>query len=143
MLQQRLADKHLLSLIGKWLRVGVIEKGKLLLSEKGTYQGSVISPVLANVYLHEVLDSWLEKEVKPRLRGEAKIYRYADDLIATFQYKEDADRFMQVLPKRFGKFGLKLPPDKTQMIEVGRKAWTKSKQTGIKPATFNFLGFTH
>ncbi len=143
MLQRRVTDKHLLALIGKWLRVGVIEEGRLLHSENGTYQGSVISPILANVYLHEVLDIWFEKEVAPRLKGEAKLYRYADDLIATFQYKEDADRFLQVLRKRFEKFGLKLHPEKTQMIEFGRNAWAKSKNTKIKPATFNFLGFTH
>lgn len=143
MLQKRITDKNLLRLIGKWLHVGVIEEGRLLLSENGTYQGSVISPVLANVYLHEVLDLWVKEEVKPRMKGEIKLYRYADDFIATFQYKEDAERFMQVLPKRFEKFGLTLHPDKTQMIEFGREAWAKSKKTQIKPATFNFLGLTH
>jgi hypothetical protein len=143
MLQKRVTDKHLLALIGKWLNVGAVENGRLLMSENGTYQGSIISPVLANIYLHEVLDLWFEKEVKPRLRGEAKLYRYADDLIATFQFKEDADRFMKVLVKRFEKFGLKLHPEKTKLIEFGRTAWAKSKKTGIKPETFNFLGFTH
>ncbi len=143
MLQKRIKDKHLLALIGKWLNVGVIEDGRLLMSENGTYQGSIISPVLANIYLHEVLDLWFEKEVKPRMRGEAKLYRYADDLIATFQFKEDADRFMEVLVKRFEKFGLKLHPKKTKLIEFGRAAWAKGKRTGIKPGTFNFLGLTH
>ncbi len=143
MLQKRIADKNLLRLIGKWLNVGVIEDGRLLLSENGTYQGTIISPVLANVYLHGVLDQWFENEVKPRMKGEAKLYRYADDLIATFQFKDDADRFMQVLIKRFEKFGLRLHPDKTKLIEFGRAAWTKSKKAGVKPATFNFLGFTH
>lgn len=141
MIQKRITDKHLLRLIGKWLRVGVVEEGRLLVSENGTYQGSVISPILANIYLHEVLDRWFAEIVRPRMKGEAKLYRYADDLIATFQYKEDADRFMQVLPKRFGKFGLNLHPEKTQMIEFGRSAWVRRNQ--IKPATFNFLGFTH
>lgn len=143
MLQTRIADKHLLALIGKWLHVGVVEDGRLLLSETGTYQGSVISPVLANVYLHEVLDQWVEETVKPRLKGEMKLYRYADDFIATFQYKEDAERFMTVLPKRFEKFGLKLHPDKTQMIKFGREAWKKAKTTHAAPGTFNFLGLTH
>lgn len=143
MLQKRVADKNLLRLIGKWLNVGVIEDGKLLLAENGTYQGSIISPILANVYLHEVLDLWFENEVKPRLKGKAKLYRYADDLVATFQYKEDADRFMQALPKRFEKFGLRLHPEKTKLIEFGRTAWWKSKKSGVKPQTFNFLGFTH
>lgn len=143
LLQKRIADKDLLRLIGKWLNVGVIEDGRLLLAENGTYQGSIISPVLANVYLHEVLDLWFENDVKPRMKGEAKLYRYADDLIATFQFKDDADRFMEVLPKRFEKFGLKLHPLKTKLIEFGHVAWMKSKKTGVKPSTFNFLGFTH
>lgn len=143
MLQQRITDEHLLRLIGKWLKVGVIDDGRLLLSENGTYQGSVISPILANLYLHEVLDRWVEKDVKPRLDGEMKLYRYADDFIATFQFKSDAQRFLQVLHKRFEKFGLKLHPDKTKMIHFGRSAWKKSQRTQTKPATFNFLGFTH
>jgi RNA-directed DNA polymerase len=143
MLQKRIGDKHLLALIGKWLNVGVIEEGRLLMSENGTYQGSIISPVLANLYLHEVLDRWFEKEVKPRLRGEAFLYRYADDLVATFQFRQDAERFMRVLIKRFEKFGLKLHPEKTKLIEFGRTAWRKSQKTGIKPQTFNFLGLTH
>lgn len=143
MLQQRIGDKHLLALIGKWLNVGVIEEGRLLMSENGTYQASIISPVLANLYLHEVLDLWFEKEVKPRMSGEAQLYRYADDLIATFQFKLDAERFMRALIKRFEKFGLKLHPEKTKLIEFGRTAWSKGKATKIKPHTFNFLGFTH
>ena len=143
MLQKRIADKHLLALIGKWLSAGVIEDGQLLLSENGTYQGSIISPVLANFYLHEVLDSWFEKEVRPRMRGEALLYRYADDLIVTLQFKEDSERYMRVLIKRFEKFGLKLHPEKTKLIEFGRTARMKSKKTGTKPQTFNFLGLTH
>ena len=143
MLRERITDKHLLALIGKWLHVGVLEDGRLLMSENGTYQGSVISPVLANIYLHGVLDLWFEREVKPRMRGEAMLYRYADDFIATFQFKEDAERFMEVVVKRFERFGLKLHPEKTKLIEFGRTAWEKSKKTGIKPNTFNFLGFTH
>jgi RNA-directed DNA polymerase len=143
MLQKRITDKHLLALIGKWLKVGVIEEGQLLLSENGTYQGAIVSPVLANIYLHEVLDLWFERDVKPRMRGEAKLYRYADDLIATFQFREDAERVMRVIVKRFAKFGLILHPEKTKLIEFGRTAWEKSKRSGIKPDTFNFLGFTH
>jgi RNA-directed DNA polymerase len=142
-LAKRITDKNLLRLIGKWLHVGVIEEGKLLLSEDGVYQGSVISPVLANIYLHEVLDLWVEKEVKPRLRGEIKLYRFADDLVATFESQQDANRFMKVLSQRFEKFGLKLHPEKTRLIEFGRSAWWKSKKTGVRPATFNFLGLTH
>jgi len=143
MLKKRVTDKHLLALIGKWLNVGVIDDGQLLMSENGTYQGSVISPVLANVYLHEVLDLWVENDVKPHLRGEIKLYRFADDFVATFEYQEDAKKFLQVLPKRFAKFGLSLHPEKTRLIEFGRVAWIKGKRSGNKPDTFNFLGLTH
>jgi len=143
MLQKRITDRHLLALIGKWLHVGAIDEGQLLLSETGVHQGSIIRPVLANIYLHEVLDLWFEREVKPRMRGEAKLYRYADDLIATFQFSEDAERFVRVIGKRFARFGLTLNPEKTKLIEFGRTAWAKSKRTGTKPSTFNFLGFTH
>ncbi len=143
MLTKRITDKNLLRLIGKWLHVGVIEEGRLLLSEEGVYQGSVISPVLANIYLHEVLDLWVKEVVKPRLRGEMKLYRFADDLVCTFEYQKDAQRFLKVLSQRFGKFGLKLHPEKTRLIEFGRSAWAKSKKTGVPPMTFNFLGMTH
>ncbi len=143
MLAKRITDKNLLRLIGKWLHVGVIEEGRLLLSDEGVYQGSVISPVLANIYLHEVLDLWIKDVVKSKLRGEIKLYRFADDFVVTFEYQEDAKRFMQALPKRFEKFGLKLHPEKTQLIEFGRNAWGKSLRSGKSAATFNFLGFTH
>jgi RNA-directed DNA polymerase len=142
-LQQRVTDKHLLRRIGKWLNVGVIDDGRLLLSENGTYQGSVISPIRANLYLHEALDRWVEEVVKPRLRGEMKLYRYADDFIATFQYRDDAERFLQVLPKRFEQYGLKLHPAKTKLIKFGRYAEEHAQKARTKPATFNFLGLTH
>lgn len=143
MLEKRIMDRDVLRLIGKWLRVGVVEDGKLLLSEDGTYQGSTISPLLANVYLHEVLDLWVEKVVKPRMRGEISLYRFADDFVACFQYQSDAVRFQQVLPKRFAKYGLTLHPDKTRLINFGRFALGKSNgNRKRKPETFNFLGFT-
>lgn len=141
-LQKRIVDKNLLRLIGKWLHVGVIEDGRLLMSEDGTYQGSVISPILANIYLHEVLDQWVEQTVKPRMRGDVELYRFSDDFILCFQNGDDAKRVLQVLPKRFEKFGLKLHPKKTKLIEFGYRVWKKSKQTEKKPATFDFLGFT-
>jgi len=141
-LRKRIEDGDILRLIGKWLKVGVIEDGRLLLSENGTYQGSVISPLLANIYLHEVLDIWVERTVKPRMRGEITLVRYADDFVACFQYLEDAEKFLQVLPKRFGKYGLELHPEKTRLIEFGRSAWGRSKRDGTKLGTFNFLGFT-
>jgi RNA-directed DNA polymerase len=141
---RRIGDGSILRLIGKWLNVGVIDQGRLLVTETGTGQGQVISPLLANIYLHYVLDEWFEKEVKPRLRGEAYEVRYADDFILCFEYREDAERVLEVLVKRFAKYGLRLHPEKTRLIEFGREALFRSEQgdTG-RPATFDFLGFTH
>ena len=143
MLQKRIQDKDVLRLIDKWLEVGVVEDGQLLLSEDGTYQGSVISPLLANVYLHEVLDLWVEEQVKPRMKGEMTLHRFADDFVACFQYQSDAKRFQQVLPKRFAKFGLKLHPEKTRLLAFGRSAEREAQRNAkSKPETFGFLGFT-
>jgi RNA-directed DNA polymerase len=143
MMEERISDGSVLRLIRKWIKVGVIEEGRLLVSETGTGQGQPISPLLANVYLHIVLDKWFEDEVKPRLKGEAYEIRFADDAILCFQHKEDADRVMQVLPKRFANFGLTLHPEKTRLIEFGRDAERNAKRHGEKPQTFDFLGFTY
>jgi len=143
MIEKRVNDGSVLRLIGKWIKVGVIEGGRLLVSETGTGQGQPISPLLANIYLHYVLDEWFECEVKPRLRGEAYEVRFADDAILCFQHKEDAEKVLAVLPKRFEKYGLTLHPEKTRLIEFGRNAAKNARQQGKKPATFNFLGFTH
>lgn len=142
MLQKRVVDKDVLRLIGKWLRVGVIDDGRLLLSEDGTYQGSIISPLLANVYLHEVLDLWLEHSVKPKLRGQVTLVRYADDFVICFQYRSDAEWMQQALPERFATFGLKLHPTKTRLMSFGRFEKERSQKERRKPNTFNFLGFT-
>ncbi len=144
MIGKRVSDGSILRLIGKWISVGVIEEGRLLVTETGTGQGQVISPLLANIYLHYVLDEWFEKEVKPRMKGEAYLVRFADDFILCFQYREDAERVHEVLKKRFDRYGLTLHPDKTRLIEFGREALAKSEEPGgPKPATFDFLGFTH
>jgi group II intron reverse transcriptase/maturase len=143
MIEKRVIDGSVLRLIGKWIKVGVIEDGRLLVSETGTGQGQPISPLLANIFLHYVLDEWFENEVKPRLRGEAYEIRYADDAILCFQHKEDAEKVLEVLPKRFGKYGLTLHPEKTRLIEFGRYADKNARKRGKKPATFNFLGFVH
>ena len=144
MIEKRVCDGTILRLIGKWINVGVIEDGRLLVSETGTGQGQVISPLLANIYLHYVLDEWFETVVKPRLKGEAYEVRFADDFILCFQYREDAEKVLDVLKKRFEKYGLTLHPDKTRLMEFGRKALAKSeKPGGPKPVTFDFLGFTH
>src|SRR5215468_5838914 len=143
MIEERVTDGSVLRLIGKWIRVGVIEDGRLLVRETGTGQGQPISPLLANIYLHHVLDKWFENEVKPRLKGEAYEIRFADDAILCFQHKEDAEKVLAVLPKRFEKYGLTLHPEKTRLIEFGRYAAKNARKQGKKPATFNFLGFVH
>jgi len=143
MIEKRVTDGSILRLIGKWIKVGVIEDGKLLVSETGTGQGQPISPLLANIYLHYVLDEWFEEVVKPRLKGEAYEIRFADDAILCFQHKEDAEKVMRVLPKRFEKYGLTLHPEKTRLMESGRYAMGNARKQGKKPETFAFLGFTH
>jgi len=122
MIKKRVNDGSVLRLIQKWIKVGVIEDGELLVSETGTGQGQPISPLLANIYLHHVLDEWFEDVVKPRLKGEAYEIRFADDAILCFQHKEDAEKVLSVLPKRFEKYGLTLHPEKTRLIEFGRNA---------------------
>jgi len=144
MIEKRVSDGAILKLIGKWINVGVIEEGRLLQSETGVGQGQVISPLLANIYLHYVLDEWFETEVKPRLKGKAYEIRYADDFILCFQYREDAEKVLEVLVKRFAKYGLKLHPEKTRLIEFGHEALIRSEGPGLpKAGTFDFLGFTH
>jgi RNA-directed DNA polymerase len=140
--ERRIGDGSILRLIRKWIHVGVIEDGRLLVTETGTGQGQVISPLLANIYLHYVLDEWFEHEVKPRLRGQAAEIRYADDFILCFQYREDAERVLDVLSKRFAKYGLTLHPEKTRLLAFGRAA-LPSDPHAPQPATFDFLGFTH
>ena len=143
MMGRRVTDGSMLRLIGKWISVGAIDGGKLIVSETGTGQGQPISPLLANIYLHQVLDKWFEEVVKPRLKGEAHEVRYADDAILCFQYREDAEMVLEVLPKRFAKFGLTLHPEKTRLIAFGRFAKGEAKKRGKKkPDTFDFLGFS-
>lgn len=141
-LARRVRDGVLKRLIGKWLNAGVLAEGCLHRSGSGTPQGGVISPLLANIYLHYVLDGWFEQEVQPRLRGRAFLVRYADDFVIGFTEAEDARRVQDVLPKRFGKYGLSLHPEKTRLIRFERPPRTGSPPGG-KPGTFDFLGFTH
>jgi group II intron reverse transcriptase/maturase len=141
LIKQRVNDGGLLRLIGKWLNAGVVEGDVISYSDKGTPQGGVISPVLANIYLHHVLDGWFVEEVKPRMKGYCFIVRFADDFIIGCQYEEDARRIMEVLPKRFDRFGLSIHPEKTKLIPFGRPAFGEA--TGKGEATFDFLGFTH
>ena len=144
-LRRRVRDGVLLRLIGKWLHAGVLEEGLLSYPDTGTPQGGVVSPILANIFLHEVLDVWFERDVKPRLRGRAVLVRYADDVVVAFSCEEDACRVMEVLPKRFGKYGLTLHPEKTRLVEFCRPDRRPPDEGGSagRPGTFDLLGFTH
>ena len=138
-LDQRVRDGVIRRAIGKWLQAGVMEEGVVRYPKSGTPQGGVISPLLANIYLHEVLDLWFEHEVKQRMHGRAFLVRYADDATLVFEKEEDARRVLDVLPKRFGKYGLGLHPEKTRLVDFRRPRGPK-KGPGH---SFNLLGFTH
>lgn len=145
MFGERVRDGVLVRLIGKWLNAGVMEKGSVYHPESGTPQGGVISPLLANIYLHEVLDAWFEREVKSRLRGRAHLVRYADDFVIVFEAEVDARRVLEVLPKRFGKHGLRLHPEKTRLVRF-TKPRGGPKPPGSDPdhpGSFELLGFRH
>ncbi len=136
----------LLRLIGKWLNAGVWEEGAVTYPTTGSPQGGVISPLLANVYLHYVLDEWWFKEVQPRLKGRAFLIRYADDFVIVFENEEDARRVREVLPKRLGKYGLAIHPDKTRLVPFQRPPKRGGRGEPVPregPGTFDFLGFTH
>lgn len=141
--RQRIADKNLRQLIGRFLKMGVMEEGEYLESDEGVPQGGVLSPLLANVYLHYVLDLWFGKVVKKRLKGYAGLVRYADDFIGCFQVEREARRFTDMLKQRLGKFGLRTAEEKSRLIEFGRYTWERASREGKKVATFDFLGFTH
>src|SRR5215831_15802744 len=143
-MEHRVADPRILRLIRKWLKAGVMEEGQWSEPQTGTPQGSVISPLLANVYLHYSFDLWVNVWRTKWAQGEMIVVRYADDTIVGFQYQTDADRFLENLRERLAKFGLELHPDKTRRIEFGRFAEENRKRRGEgKPETFDFLGFTH
>ena len=143
-LEHRIADRRLLRLIGKWLKAGVLEDGRLLTVERGTPQGAVISPLLANIYLHYVYDLWVHHWRRRLAQGEVIVVRYADDIVVGFQYRADAERFLDELRQRLEEFGLELHPEKTRIIEFGRFAHANRQARGLgKPETFAFLGFTH
>lgn len=141
LLRQRVRDGVLLRLIDKWLQAGVLEEGELTYPEAGTPQGGVISPLLANVYLHYVLDVWFATVVQPCLKGRAFLVRYADDFVMGFACEADARRVLDVLPKRFGKYGLTIHPDKTRLVPFGRPP--PASDSAGPSGSFDFLGFTH
>jgi RNA-directed DNA polymerase len=144
-LRYRIRDGVLLRLIGKWLNAGVMEDGCLSYPDEGSPQGGVISPMLANVYLHYVLDRWFAEEVQPRLRGKAFLIRYADDFVIGFERESDARRVLDILPKRFTKYGLTIHPDKTRLVPFRRPAYGRPapKEAAGGPGSFDLLGFTH
>jgi RNA-directed DNA polymerase len=143
-LEHRIADQRVIRLIQKWLNAGVLEDGKRMVSEVGTVQGGSISPLLANIYLHYVLDLWIEQWRKTQAKGDVLIVRFADDFVAGFQHRVEAERLVEELRERLTRFGLKLHPDKTRLIQFGRFAKQNRQERGDgKPETFNFLGFTH
>jgi group II intron reverse transcriptase/maturase len=143
-LKRRVCDGVLLRLIGKWLKAGVLEKGEVSYPDRGSPQGGVISPMMSNIYLDEVLDKWFTQQVKPRMRGKAFFVRFADDAVLAFERKEDAERVMAVLPKRFEKYRLSVHPEKTRLVYFG-KPGKREKENGGSPRweKFSFLGFTH
>lgn len=144
LVQERVGDPRVLRLIERWLQAGVVDEGRWKASEAGTPQGSTISPLLANVYLHHVLDRWAHAWRQSDGRGEVIIVRYADDFIVGFQHEQDAKDFQEALQSRLRQYGLELHPDKTRLLEFGRYASERRSRRGEgKPATFNFLGFTH
>ena len=141
--EHRIGDLRIIRLIQKWLKAGVLENGVVTVSEKGTGQGSVISPLLANVYLHYVFDLWAERWRRHEATGDMILMRYADDIVVGFEHEADARRFWDDMRKRFEEFALSLNPDKTRLIEFGRFAAERRAHRGLgKPETFNFLGFT-
>jgi group II intron reverse transcriptase/maturase len=143
-IEHRVADRRMLRLIQKWLKAGVSEDGHWSETNKGTPQGAVASPLIANVYLHYTFDLWADAWRRKVAKGDVIIVRYADDLVMGFQQRADAVRFLEDFKERLAKFGLALNPDKTRLIEFGRYAARNRKQCGEgKPETFNFLGFTH
>ena len=142
-LEHRIGDKRILRLVRKWLKAGVLEDGIVTVSDKGTGQGSVISPMLANVYLHYVIDLWAARWRRREATGDMIIVRYADDIVIGFEREADAHRFWDAMRERLQEFSLSLHPEKTRLIEFGRLAAVKRARRGVgKPETFNFLGFT-
>ena len=141
--EHRIGDKRIIRLIRKWLKAGILEDGIVTVPEKGTGQGSVASPLLANVYLHYVFDLWAERWRRREASGDMIMVRYADDIVAGFEHEADARRFLDEVRARFAEFSLSLHPDKTRLIEFGRRAATRRAKRGLgKPETFDFLGFT-
>lgn len=142
-LEQRIKDPSLLRLIVRFLKSGIMEGGKYYEVDRGTPQGGVLSPMLANIYLHFVLDLWFERETRKQIKGFAKLIRYADDFVFCLENRDEAEKLGEMLRQRLAKFGLKIAEGKSRVIKFGRKVWEESGRKGEKVETFDFLGFTH
>jgi group II intron reverse transcriptase/maturase len=142
-LDRRVTDGVVRRMIDKWLKAGVLEEGQIHYPDAGTPQGGVISPLLANVYLHYVLDEWFTEEVQPRLQGTSTLVRFADDFVMLFRHEDDAQRVLEVLGKRLGRYGLQLHPDKTRLVDFRAGQKLQHDDGERQPTTFIFLGFTH
>lgn len=142
-LGHRIGDTRMLRMIKRFLKAGTVEDGTYRSSEEGTPQGGVISPLLANAYLHYALDLWIEQRVKRHCRGYMRMIRYADDFVVCFEHREEAERFRWALTTRLERFGLQVEPSKTKVLVFGRKAAAQARREGRKLETFDFLGFTH
>ncbi len=142
-LKQKISDRNFLRLISRFLKSGVMESGKYISQDKGSPQGMILSPILANIYLHYILDQWFEKKVKPCFKGYSAMFRYADDVVFCFQKGEEARKFFEVLKKRLARYGLKISESKSKIIQFGRYADENMRKRGKKPDSFDFLGFTH
>jgi len=142
-LEERITDINLICLVKRFLKAGYVEEGKETATTVGTPQGGVISPLLANIYLHYVLDLWFEKKVKPEARGHIELIRYCDDFVVCCESEKDARGFLDALKTRLGKFGLEISEDKTKVLKFGRQVWKHAQKQKGKVETFNFLGFTH
>jgi group II intron reverse transcriptase/maturase len=142
-LEHRIGDKRVLRLVARMLKSGVMEDGLVRASDEGVPQGGNVSPILSNVYLHYALDLWFERRFRRQCRGQAYYFRFADDFLACFQYREDAERFLREMKARLEQFHLEIEPSKTKLIRFGRFAEREAQRSGKKPETFDFLGFTH
>ena len=142
-LEDKIVDRNLLWLVRRFLKAGVVEDGKQLATDVGTPQGGVISPLLANIYLHYVLDLWFKKEIKSQARGHMELIRYCDDFVVCCESEKDAKNFLELLHTRLEKFGLQVSEDKTKVIKFGRQVWKQAQRSKGKVETFTFLGFTH
>ena len=142
-LEEKIVDRNLLWLVRRFLKAGVVEDGKQLATDVGTPQGGVISPLLANIYLHYVLDLWFKKEIKSQARGHMELIRYCDDFVVCCESEKDAKNFLELLNTRLEKFGLQVSEDKTKVIKFGRQVWKQAQRSKGKVETFTFLGFTH